>query len=164
MTTRIEQQIVQQIEEGNIYDASARIELGAGATESFVIKAPADVDVKPSILAFTITNEATLSLDFYEGVTIDSNGTSMEVANSKSGASNSTDIVFEYGGSYSGGSKVAEDLFAAGTKNQSSGAKTNDIRRIVSSGDAVRYEFTNEDGSNSQLIGLKIIFFEKPES
>jgi len=47
MTQRVEERIVQQIEEGNIYDASARIELGAGATESFVIEAPSGVDVKP---------------------------------------------------------------------------------------------------------------------
>lgn len=161
MTFRVEDQIVQDIEEGKIFDASARIELGAGATESFVIQAPSDVDVKPSILAFTISNEATLALDFYEDVSIDSSGTAMNIVNSKSGASNSTDLVFEYGGSYSGGSKVAEDLFPAGTKNQSSGSKANDIRRIVSSGDAVRYEFTNQDGSNSQFIGLKVIFLEQ---
>jgi len=161
MVQRTEERIVQKIEEGKVFDASARVTLSAGGTENFVIKNPSDSGLIASVLAFTISNEATLSLDFYEGVSIDGNGTSMNIVNSKSDEPNSTEFVFEYGGSYSGGSKFAEDLFPAGTKNQSSGAKTNDIRRVVSSGDTVRYEFTNEDGSNSQQIGLKIIFFEK---
>lgn len=161
MTQRIEQKIVQQIEEGNIKEASQRITLDAGGTESIVIDDPGTSDEKASILAFVISNEATISVDFYKDATIDTSGTEMFVMNSKTSEEDTTPINFEYGGSYSGGTKIGEDFFPAGTKNQSSGAKTNDIRRIVTPGDTVRYEFTNNDTSNSQTIGVKIIFFEK---
>lgn len=164
MTTQIQERIVERIESGNIKEASARVEVGAGGTESFVVKSPSATDEKTSVLAFTISNTATFTLDFYENVNIDTNGTDMYVTNSKTSEPSSTNQVFEYGGSYSDGTKTGEDLFAAGTKNQSSGAKTNDIRRVVSNDDAVRYEFTNQDGSKSQFIGIKIIFFEKKES
>ncbi len=161
MTQRTQEDIIQYLENGKIKEASARVELSAGGTENFVIKSPADVEDVVSILNFTISNTATVSLDFYNQTNIDDSGTDMYIMNSKSTELCDTDQVFEFGGSYSGGTKKGEDLFGAGAKNRAVGAKSESIRRIVSDGDAVRYEFTNEDTSNSQQLAVKILFYEK---
>lgn len=153
--------MIQNIEEGKIKEASARITLPAGGSEEFVVRSPSAADEKTSILSLTISNTASLTLDVFEDITINSEGTDLFIANSKTGSSSATNQVFAYGGDYTVGTKAAEDLFAAGTKNASSGAKSNDIRRIVSNGDTVRYEFTNLDGSNSQEMAVRIVFLEK---
>lgn len=164
MVQRTEKELKQQIEEGNIKEASARITIPKGGTENFVIKTPVDENVKLSILSYTITNTATVNLDFYDNVTIDTPGTDMLINNSKTtgNVTDSTPLTFEYGGTYSGGSLKGENLIPAGAKAKATGARTTDIRRIVSNGSTVRYEFTNTDDSNSQDVAVKIVFFEKP--
>jgi len=162
MTTRIEENIVQDIAEGNAKYASARVQIPSGDTEDFVIRAPDIEGKKVSLLSIAFRVSAAMNFDSYQGTEIDTNGTEMNIANFKTGSPNTSDIIFEYGGTYSNDEVAVESYLPGGRGQQAVGTMVEGLRHIVRNGEGMRFQLENLS-TDTGTVGIIISFIEEEE-
>jgi len=159
MVFKTEEKILDETRDGNIKYASKRVTVGSGDTHEFLIQAPDATDLKADIIGMEFTGGAQASIDILEDATVDTAGSDMLITNAKTGSSASTNLNLEHNGTYSGGTLSAELLLPGGTQNTAqSGSAGDPIRTIVSNGDNLLVQLTNNAGSGDNEFGIELIF------
>lgn len=161
MTFQTQPKLFQDIEEEEVRYATARVDVPASGTEQFVIDSPAGVDKKAQIISLGFRVGSAFTIDYKTGFSIDTSGTDFFIANANTAGPDSSDLTFEYGGSYSGGTKIAESFVPGATANKGAGTSLEDIELIVENNTELMIEVTNQNTSSSAFMALVFVFAER---
>lgn len=162
MVQRVEPATFKNIEEGEVKYATKRVDVPADGTEQFVVKSPSANDVRANIISLSLRTGAAFTVDYKKDFSIDTAGTDMKIANARTDENDTTNMTFEYGGSYSGGNVVAESLIPGSTENKGAGTSVENIEIIVSNDDELMLEVTNQNSSSSAFFVPVFVFVEEP--
>lgn len=164
MVQRTTPRITQEIRGGNAKVASQYVTIPSGETEFFLIEAP-DSDVRAEVLDVSVSVGGACLVESADGVTVDSRGSPMNVSNLKTSENDSSNITFEYGGSYSNVSYDFEEYLPGGDRiSTATGSKGTGRRIIVSSNDTFLMRLTNLNSQSSVDLSVDITFVEKDVS
>lgn len=139
------------------YIASVRKNISSSGTYSFLINNPDNNDYKMHINRLVVGTDQLLDIDVDKNVSIDSNGTSIDILNSELNATNTSSMRVEEEGSYSGGS-----TFYTGAMYQrciepvigTTDSQAEDL--VLSDGNNLLIKLTNQgDSSSTSTIELR---------
>lgn len=161
MVQRTIESEVERIRNGEVKIASARIDIPDSGEETFIVDVPEDKVA--ALISTQRANESTVLVDRYEDVTIDTSGTEFHVRNKKSGQSSTSNVTFEYGGTYTLSNKNGEGILPAGIGQQSTGIIGPSERSIVDAGDTVAVVLDNTS-TQINTVGIEVEFIERNDT
>lgn len=159
MTQRTISYKAEEVRNGRGKTASKRITIVSGGTETVVVQNNGNDNILP-IIGTSITTPGDINLDYYDDVTVNTNGTEFLVRNNRSGQPDSTPFTFETGGDYTVSSKNGEGYIPGGSNKNAAGLIGAEERTIVSSGDATAVEIENITNSDITVL-IQIDFIDR---
>lgn len=142
---------------GNLYSAGYLVEdVKDGESTFLFIENPANSGGLIDIDFLTIRSNGKVIITVTQDPTVDTPGTTTQIRNKRTGATDTTFATITEGGSYSGGDEEEDILSPAGEGEERVGGEATDRFALIDQGDSILIEVFNDAGrSVDQEIKIK---------
>lgn len=161
MTQRTVPFEAQEIDNGKGKIASAVFTIASGGGSQTVV-VQNNEDTPLALEASSVRTNTEIFLDYYNGATIDTSGTDMNIRNLCVGQDNTTNFVFEYGGSYTLGTQDGATFLPGGSQKNTSGIIGPDERTVIGPGETTAVVIRNES-NNEATVSYAVFFLDEQE-
>lgn len=159
MTQLVRTEAAEDVESAKTFSVSQRhTGVSKGDSHDYVLKNPSSNNEPIVVLSTKVASDGFAEVDFFGGVSIDTNGTDMNSQNLRAGSGVTKTFTAESDGSYSGGSLAVERLVPGGGKGSNIGADADSAAFMLEPGEAARVNVENQSGTSGTLNFSAVVY------